>query len=120
MAGLNLCRNPDCPSDPDCICDGTGTPPPSGGQCDDIKLYKGETMVTDLSTLAAGDVISIYVRGTGATKGRVRINGGAFTETTLDMTSGTETWYVAPNITLPSGVTSITIESEVYVNGEWK
>lgn len=119
----NLCRNRNCPSDTDCVCG--GTPPPSttvsptpGGQCNDIKIYKGETAVTDLSSLAAGDVIAVWVKGTNATKARVRMNGGAYTEATIQ--DNTNTWYIVPDITIPSGVSSIVIESEVFVNGVWK
>jgi len=121
----NLCRNPDCPQDPDCICEGTPPPtsPPSGGQCDDIQILKGETVVTDFSTIVAGDVISIEVKGVGATNGRIRINGADWVESTLtkDVVGGVSAqWFVVPNVTIPSGVTSITIESEVYVDSVWK
>jgi hypothetical protein len=117
----NLCRNVNCPSDSDCVCGGTPpdtiTPTP-GGQCNDIKIYKDGTMITDLSSLAAGDVIAVWVKGTNATKAHVRMNGGAYTEATIQ--DNTNTWYIVPNITIPSGVTSIVIESEVFVNGVWK
>lgn len=119
----NLCRNSNCPSDTDCICG--GTPPPSttvsptpGGQCNDINIYKDGTMVTDLASLKAGDVIAVWVKGTNATKARVRLNGGAYTEATIS--DNTNTWYIVPNITLPDGVSTIVIESEVFVNGAWQ
>jgi hypothetical protein len=117
----NLCRNPQCPDRADCIC--SGTPPPSGGQCDDIQIRKAGTIVTDFSTIVAGDVISIEVKGAGATKGRIRINGADWVESTLtkDIIGGVSAqWFVVPNVTIPTGVSSITIESEVNVDGVWK
>jgi hypothetical protein len=119
----NLCRNVNCPSDTDCVCGGTPPPtttitPTPGGQCDDIKIYKNGTIVTDLSSLAAGDVIAVWVKGTNATKARVRMNGGAYTEATIS--DNTNTWYIVPDITIPGGVSSIVIESEVFVNSAWK
>jgi hypothetical protein len=102
---------------------GTPTQPPAGGQCSDIRIKKNGSIVTDFSTLRAGDVIDIEVRGVSATKGRIRVNGGTWTEATLTFQqtgSDPATWYVVPNVTLPSGVTSVTIEAEVYINGAWK
>jgi hypothetical protein len=117
----NLCRNSACPSDTDCECG--GTPPITttvtpGGQCDDIKVYIGETMVTDLSSIKAGDIIAVWVKGTNATKAHVRLNGAAYTEATIS--DSTNTWFIVPDITIPGGVSTITIESEVFVNEAWK
>jgi hypothetical protein len=124
--GHNLCRNNSCPSDTDCICN--GTPPPTtntatptpipGGQCDAINIYKDGIIVTDLNSLKAGDVIAVWVKGTNATKARVRLNGGAYTEATIS--DNTNTWYIVPDVTIPSGVSSIVIESEVFVNSQWQ
>jgi hypothetical protein len=95
----------------------TPTPIPSG-QCDDIKIYKGDAIVTDFGSLKAGDIIAVHVKGTNATKARVRMNGGAYTEATIS--DNTNTWYIVPNVSVPDGVSSIVIESEVFVNGAWK
>jgi hypothetical protein len=108
------------PSPTDQPADNTSTPTPSStpipGQCTRIKVYKDEASV-DPSTLKVGDVIQIAVAGTNATKGRIRVNGGDWTET--DVKNGSGEYYIAytvPSILPPN----YTIEAEVLTNGEWK
>ncbi len=92
----------------------TPTPPPAG-QCVRIKVYKG-TVAVNPTTLKAGDAVTLAVAGTNATRGRIRVNGAAFVETTTKNASGE---FTVP-FTIPAGVTSFTIEAEVFTNGQWK
>lgn len=110
--------------DPDngaCACQGqnnrtvpaaTPTPIP---QCINIKIYKDNAVVTP-ATLRAGDAVVLAVKGTNATKGRIRVNGGTFTETTTKNASDEYT----VNFTIPTSTTSFTVEAEVFVNGAWQ
>jgi len=94
----------------------TNTPTPTTitGQCENIKIYKGNEVVNP-NTLKPGDQIVIAVVGTNATKARVRVNGGTFTEIT-EKNSNNEYTY---NFTIPrSG--QFTIEAEVYIGGTWR
>lgn len=94
----------------------TPSPTPIVAQCTNIKIYKDGVVVTP-STLKTGDAVVIGVTGGNATKARIRVNGGAWTETTTKNASGEYTL----SYTLPAGVTNFTIESEIYgVDGVWK
>lgn len=90
---------------------GTTPPPP---QCVSIKIYKNGTVVTP-STLSVGDAVKIAVTKNTSSKARVRINGGAWSETT---TLNNNNEYTV-DWTVPSGLTSFTVESQIYVNGAW-
>lgn len=90
----------------------TATPAP---QCRNLKIYKNNAAV-DPTTLRAGDQVVLAVKGTNATKGRIRVNGGTFTETTTKNASDEYTL----NFTMPSGVTNFTIEAEVFIDGAWR
>ncbi|MBU1327200.1 hypothetical protein KKB64_05035 [Patescibacteria group bacterium] len=103
-------------------CDNFPTPTPTPGpteppgpQCQNIKIYKNGSPV-DPSTLRAGDAVIIAVKGTNAVKARIRVNGGAWTETTTKNASGE---YIT-GFTIPAGVTQFVIEAEVYRNGVWQ
>ncbi len=87
-----------------------------GPQCSRIRVYKDGAQVTDLSTLKAGDTIQIGVAGTNATKGRIRVNGGAWDQTTKKNSSNE---YVI-DFTIPPGTVDFTIEAEVYGNRQWQ
>ena len=94
----------------------TSTPTPApAGQCTRIKVYKGTTAVQP-TTLVPGDNVTLAVAGTNATKGRIRVNGAAFVESTTLNTNGE---YTVP-FTVPAGVPSFTIEAEVFTNGVWQ
>jgi hypothetical protein len=91
----------------------TATPAP---QCRNIKIYK-DNAVVDPTTLRAGDAVVLTVKGdTSATKGRIRVNGGTFTESTTKNASNEYT----VDFTIPSGVTTFTIEAEVFISGAWR
>lgn len=90
----------------------TATPTPA---CKNIKIYKDDVVV-DPATLKAGDAVVLGVKGDSATKGRIRVNGGTFTETTTK----NSTDHYTINFTIPTGVTSFTIEAEVFIDGSWK
>ncbi len=90
------------------------TPPPPG-QCTRIKVYKGTVAVAP-TTLVPGDNVTLAVAGTNATKGRIRVNGAAFVESTTLNANGE---YTVP-FTVPSGVPQFTIEAEVFTNGQWQ
>lgn len=91
----------------------TGTTP----ICQNIKIYKGGSQVTDLSSLRAGDAVVLAVKGNlSPTKAHFRVNGGAWTETTTRNASNE--WTL--NYTIPTGVTDFVIEGEVFTNGGWR
>lgn len=96
------------------------TPTPTTGTspvCQNIKIYKNGTQVTDLTTLNAGDEVVLAVKGNLApTKAHFRVNGGAWTETTTKNSSGEFTL----NYTIPAGVPDFVIEGEVFTNGAWR
>ncbi|MBI5614306.1 hypothetical protein HY947_05250 [Candidatus Gottesmanbacteria bacterium] len=100
---------------------GTGTPPPGtgtlppGGQCTRIKVYK-DTVAVDPATLKAGDAVVLAVAGTNASKGRIRVNGGSWNESS---TLNAQNEYTVA-FTIPAGTTNFSIEAEVLVNGAWK
>lgn len=90
----------------------TATPTPA---CKNIKIYKGGEVV-DPTTLTAGDAVVLGVKGDNATKGRIRVNGGSFNETTTK----NSTDHYTIDFTIPTGVTSFTIEAEVFIDGSWR
>lgn len=91
----------------------TGTSP----VCQNIKLYKDGTQVTDLTTLRPGDEVVLAVKGNlSPTKAHFRVNGGAWTETTTKNANNEFTW----SYTIADGVTDFVIEGEVFTNGAWR
>jgi hypothetical protein len=108
-----------------CSCQGSGsndtaataTPKPTTApQCRNIKIYK-DSAIVDPTTLRAGDAVVLSVKGdTSATKGRIRVNGGTFTESTTKNASNEYT----VDFTIPSGVTTFTVEAEVFISGAWR
>ena len=92
----------------------TGTTP----VCQNIKIYKERVvLVTDLSSLRAGDDVVLAVKGNlNPTKAHFRVNGGTWTETTFKNGSGEFTL----TYTIPTGVTEFVIEGEVFTNGAWR
>jgi len=95
------------------------TPTPTTGNtpvCQNIKIYKNGTQVSDLTTLRAGDEVVLAVKGNlSPTKAHFRVNGGAWTETTTKNASNEFTL----NYTIADGVTDFVIEGEVFTNGAW-
>ncbi|MBI5449234.1 hypothetical protein HY948_02845 [Candidatus Gottesmanbacteria bacterium] len=96
---------------------GGPTPTPGGGsaQCTRIRVYKNNAQV-DPTTLLPGDAVVLAVAGSNATKGRIRVNGAAWTESTTLNSNGEYT--VA--FTIPTGITSFTAEAEVHKDGVWQ
>ena len=94
----------------------TSTPTPIPQQCQAIKLYKDGVLVTDYSTVHAGDTVVVAVAAGTAAKARVRINGAAWQETT---TKNANNEFVV-TLTVPTGVTSVTVEAEIFADGVWK
>jgi len=96
------------------------TPTPTTGitpVCQNIKLYKNGTQVTDLNTLRAGDEVVLAVKGNlSPTKAHFRVNGSGWTETTTKNASDEFTW----SYTIPEGVPDFVIEGEVFTNGAWR
>ncbi|MFC1647254.1 hypothetical protein ACFL1A_03140 [Patescibacteria group bacterium] len=116
----DLCRNPDCTEEADCSCPApsdtpTPSPTPIVLQCEDIKIYKDGVLVSDPSTLLPGDIIEIAVTGQNATKGRVRVNGSAWTESNTTNTNG----EFVVTFELPEGVSNYVIEAEIYRDNQW-
>ncbi|MEK7587321.1 MAG: hypothetical protein AAB457_00705 [Patescibacteria group bacterium] len=93
----------------------TVTPTPVVLQCTRIRVYKNNAQV-DPTTLLPGDAVVLAVAGSNATKGRIRVNGSVWTESTT-LNSSSE--YTAP-FTVPTGITSFTVEAEVFNNGVWQ
>jgi hypothetical protein len=93
----------------------TLTPSPIPGQCSQIRIYK-DNVVIDPNTLSVGDVVQIACSGTNADMARIRINGGAWGETSVK--NSHSEYYIS--YTIPSGVTSFTVEAEIFTNNEWK
>lgn len=86
-------------------------------KCQLIKIYKGNTQVTDLKTLKAGDTVTLAVKGNRpGQKGRFRVNGGSWSETTTK--NNKDEWTL--NYTIATGVTDFVIEGEVYIRGAWR
>lgn len=83
--------------------------------CKDIKIYKGGKVV-DPKTLEAGDEIVIAVVGEKATKARIKINNGEFTETKKKNKKG----EFILSYTIPADVVKFSIQAEVFRNGKWK
>ena len=91
----------------------TGTTP----VCQNIKIYKGGTQVTNPSTLRAGDDVVLAVKGNmSPTKAHFRVNGGTWMETTTK--NGSNEFTQA--YTIPDGATEFVIEGEVFTNGAWR
>lgn len=96
----------------------TDTPTPTnlvGGQCLAIRVYYNGVAINPFS-LRAGDTIELAVSGTNATKARIRVNGGVWTETTQKNT--TNEYYIT--YTLPLNIFEFTVEAEVFVNNQWQ
>lgn len=70
----------------------------------------------DLTTLRAGDQVTIAVVGANATKAHIRVNGAPYEETTNKNAAGE---YIL-SFPIPSGTYNFTIEAEVYQNGTWQ
>ena len=84
-------------------------------QCQKIKIYKNGSVVTNLAALLPGDNVTLSVTGPG-TKGRVRINGAIWIETTITNINGE---FIVPFI-VPTGQTTFTVEAEILKNGAWQ
>lgn len=87
--------------------------------CDKLKIYKDGKRIKgdELTKLKAGDAIVFAVDGTKDKKARIRVNGGAWSETE---TKNDKKEFVL-DFTIPSGVTKFTVEAEVQgANGKWK
>lgn len=70
----------------------------------------------DPTILLPGDAVVLAVAGQNATKGRIRVNGSVWTESTT-LNSSSE--YTAP-FTVPTDTTSFTVEAEVFKDGVWQ
>jgi len=107
---------------------GTPTPTPTTAiscQCNFIKAYSPTWQLlnsSDLSALKPGDKIRLAASGTASSgsidKARFKINNGSWQETATKK-SGSNEFYI--EYTIPSGVTSFTIEAQVHHNmlGQW-
>lgn len=100
----------------------TPTPTSPAPQCQNIKIYKDNQLIS-ISSVSPGDHIVVAVTGTNATKGRFRFNGAplngetsGFTESTGTNTTGE---FTLP-LTVPTNVASIKIEAEVFKDGVWQ
>ena len=97
----------------------TSTPLPSGPQCTLITVYKDGTALTSdqLAQLKADDVVTIGIRGDHDIKAHFRINGAEWTEIT---SKNDQNEYVSEEFTIPSDKATLTIEAEVFGDGQWQ
>jgi len=117
--GGKCCTNGYYPCTGGCCKIGRGGGGGGGGStnvCQNIKIYKNGVQI-DPTTLQAGDQVQFGVKGSGSpTKGRFRINGGSWSQTTTRNSQG----EFVLDFTIPEGVTNFAIEAEVFVDGEWR
>lgn len=96
----------------------TNTPTGAYPQCTNIKVFKDDVQLDadGLKKLVPGDEVVITVAGGNATKAHIRVNGGAWSESSTTNAGGEYTF----NYTIPSNITSFTIESEIFgTDGIW-
>ena len=99
-------------------CNDKPTPTPTDepiAVCKDIKIYKDDVVVNP-KTLEAGDEIVIAVVGVKATKARIKINKGEFTETKKKNKKG----EFILSYTIPADIEKFSIQAEVFRNKKWK
>ena len=99
-------------------CNDKPTPTPTDepiAVCKDIKIYK-DGKVINPKTLDAGDEIVIAVVGVKATKARIKINKGEFTETKKKNKKG----EFILSYTIPADIEKFSIQAEVFRNKKWK
>src|SRR4030066_1166113 len=130
LAAPNIftCQNPSCPGDADCVCS-TPTPPPAGFfSCLALKAYDTSwtlLSLSDLAKLKAGNIVRFTVAGNTnygeITKVMFEINNVCTPEVTNKKpgpvpcdTCSAEFYY---DYTIPSGVTSFTVNARLYVEG---
>ncbi len=98
----------------------TSTPTPTSTtapSCPAVQVYRNNVLVTDLNTLAVGDTITVVIPGGTATQAQVRLNGGGWNvQTTKDANGNFDITFP---ILVNAGVTTGTIEYQVYINGTW-
>ncbi len=104
----------------------TPTTPPSGGQCDTIRVYdETDTEITSelrngTRTLSVGETVTLATSKGSATKARFRIQGiTQFAENNPSLTTGNE---YRIQIQIPSTITQTqgSFEAEVFIGGNWK
>lgn len=96
----------------------TPTTTPTAPQCIALKAYKDDVLLLSegLAALQPGDNVTFVLTPGGAsTKARFRVNDGSWTETPTKNGSGQYTW----NWTVPTGITSFTIEGEFFDGTHW-
>ena len=104
----------------------TPTTPPSGGQCETIRVYdENDTDITSAlrdgdRTLSVGETVTLATPKGSATKARFRIQGiTQFAENNPSLTTGNE---YRIQIQIPSTITQTqgSFEAEVFMSGNWK
>jgi hypothetical protein len=83
-----------------------------------MKFYKNGALLSDadLATLHSGDIITFALTPSGiATKAHFRVNGGSWIETTTKNSSG----EFILDWTIPSGVSTFTIDGELFDGTNW-
>ena len=70
-----------------------------------------------LAQLKADDVVTIGIRGDHDIKAHFRINGAEWTEIT---SKNDQNEYVSEEFTIPSDKATLTIEAEVFGDGQWQ
>src|SRR4030066_1919805 len=130
LAAPNIftCQNPSCPGDADCVCS-TPTPPPAGFfSCLALKAYDTSwtlLSLSDLAKLKAGNIVRFTVAGNTnygeITKAMFEINNACTQEVTNKKPGPVPCEYCSSEFyydyTIPSGVTSFTVNARLYVEG---
>lgn len=102
----------------------TPTSPPIGGQCNTIHVYNAagvditQALINGTANVQRGETLTLAVAGSNATKGRFRVNGGTFQETTQ---KNNKNEFILPFVIPIQAITNtFTIEAEVYTGNQWR
>lgn len=80
-------------------------------------MYKNGVQLTPPFTLMPGENIVLAVLGSGnPTKARFRINNDIWIETTTQNSADEFTL----NYEIPDNISTLSVDAEVFVNGEWR
>lgn len=93
----------------------TPTSPPVGPQCHNIKVYLDDEEVNP-STLQPNDAVVIAVVHNLGERARIRVNGGAWVESSALNAFGEFRF----DFTIPEGISNFVIEAEILSGGVWQ
>lgn len=101
-------------------CATTPTTPPVTAQCQNIKLYRNNTLLTtnQYNTIKPGQQIVLAVVGVNAEKARFSVNNAAPIETA--QRNNASEWILPYTVPTVTTATTFTIQAEIYGNGQWR